>query len=820
MGDFGEALLILDKAWELELEVGDPSSKIRAYLLGSIGDCYLTMENFPETINYYKKALKTWNPASRDDANALIQQYSRIGEAHLKARQHKIAIDYFRKAYFILDKNYDSDNFTWVDLLTNLGAAYRKTNQYQQALQLLNRALTITYQRVGEKHPSAGKILMEISQLYLDRSQLELAKKWAQKAEKALIITQVSEPNIEQISSLPNYIAVQNLLGQIGNLQYQRSGDKNNLIKAIGALNQGLVYSDSLKIILQSSEAFVKAQQQVYLLAENAINSLFELWQIDGDSKWLKIAFLFFEKSKSAWLRSSVREWLARSYAGIPKEIINREFALKSELTFYQNLLNQKTSDTDVYKSKVWRERFFKARQELDQLLKNLEANYAAYYQLKYDYQVVDIEAIKQFAKDQNVTMVTYFWGKENAYAICIQEEEIRWIKIEKKTDLEAQLSQFYGLINQPNSQWQQDQERIKQFRDFCQYANLIYEKLLAPILESDAKNRLVIIPDGPLGRLPFQALLDKKVDQQTYENLDYRKLPYLISTRPVQYEFAATLLLQEQIPKSGKDYYGYAPSFDRNPLSNSIKNQQDSLRVNRLYHPNLLRDGWGALEYNIEEIEATNAILGGVTFVNQAATENAFKIHAGEAKVLHLATHAFTHDTEPDYSSLVFAADTSQLEDGQLYAYELYNIPLEAELAVLSACNTGEGKLLQGEGIMSLSRAFQFAGCSTVLMSLWPADDGTTKQIVVDFFNNLNQGASKSKSLQIATTDFLKNTKNDLLVHPSFWANLVIIGKNNPVQLNDSPGLAWTGLIALGSVGLLLLAVILLFQFRRRTNG
>jgi CHAT domain-containing protein len=157
---------------------------------------------------------------------------------------------------------------------------------------------------------------------------------------------------------------------------------------------------------------------------------------------------------------------------------------------------------------------------------------------------------------------------------------------------------------------------------------------------------------------------------------------------------------------------------------------------------------------------------------------------------------HALTNDTDPLYSQLVFTqnpADT--VEDNSLHAYELYNMRLDANLAVLSACNTGAGKLVRGEGIMSLSRAFKFAGCPNILMSLWSVNDASAKDIVVDFHQNLKNGKGKATALQAAQLHFL-GSANEANTHPFFWATFVPVGDDEPVGDSNFPW--WTLLILL----------------------
>ena len=151
---------------------------------------------------------------------------------------------------------------------------------------------------------------------------------------------------------------------------------------------------------------------------------------------------------------------------------------------------------------------------------------------------------------------------------------------------------------------------------------------------------------------------------------------------------------------------------------------------------------------------------------------------------------------------------------DGFLHAYEIYNLPLQARLAVLSACETGVGELVKGEGVMSLARAFHYAGCPSVVTSLWKVDDEATAQLMQYFYENLANGKTKSTALREAKLSYLKNAPESKK-HPLYWAGFVLIGDDSEIILQESRNGKWLG--ALGSIVLLSLIV---WVARRKLMG
>ena len=200
-----------------------------------------------------------------------------------------------------------------------------------------------------------------------------------------------------------------------------------------------------------------------------------------------------------------------------------------------------------------------------------------------------------------------------------------------------------------------------------------------------------------------------------------------------------------------------------------------------------------------------------GRAFLGPEATEENYKKYALNSYVIHFSGHAFTNDSIPLYSGLALTQNTDSSEDGFLHAYEIYNQSLQAELAVLSACKTGIGKQIRGEGVMSLARAFHYAGCPNIAMSLWPADDKATKELMIEFHKQLKAGKAKDEALRQAKLYVLDKHKS----HPFYWGAFVLIGDNAPVHFNTSYWwLAWS----LG--GILVLIAIYWFLQRRKSPG
>jgi len=179
--------------------------------------------------------------------------------------------------------------------------------------------------------------------------------------------------------------------------------------------------------------------------------------------------------------------------------------------------------------------------------------------------------------------------------------------------------------------------------------------------------------------------------------------------------------------------------------------------------------------------LQIMKIVGNGKLFVDEEATESNFKHQSPDYKILHIATHGIFDDKNPMMSRLVFSKTNDSIDDGLLNVYELYSLSLNADMAVLSSCNSGYGKLQQGEGVMSMARAFLYAGVPGIVMSQWSINDKSSKKIMSYFYEYLNNGLSKARALQKAKMNYLQNA-DGLTANPYFWAGFVVIGNPLPV--------------------------------------
>ncbi len=296
-----------------------------------------------------------------------------------------------------------------------------------------------------------------------------------------------------------------------------------------------------------------------------------------------------------------------------------------------------------------------------------------------------------------------------------------------------------------------------------------LYKILIEPLGLSKDYSNIIIIPDGVLGYLNFETLIKNKPDTT---KVNYRNLDYLIRAYTLSYGYSGTVLFHRNISTShSKKLLAMAPVYDFG--GNEIANNSISIRD--------LTNNLNSLDHIVEEVKRVNEIYKGQLFIGEEATEANFKANAHNFNILHFAMHTLVNDENPMNSKLVFTLNNDTVEDGFLNTYEIYNLDLNAELAVLSACKTGVGKLSKGEGIMSLARGFLYAGVPGIVMTLWEVEDISSANVITGFYENLKKGLNKDVALRESKLSYLESA-NPLQSHPYFWAAYVQIGNNNPV--------------------------------------
>lgn len=331
-----------------------------------------------------------------------------------------------------------------------------------------------------------------------------------------------------------------------------------------------------------------------------------------------------------------------------------------------------------------------------------------------------------------------------------------------------------------------------------------LYRVLWQP-LEKDIKTKkIVIIPDRELFNLSFEMLTPKPIE-------DFKEFTTssLLANFDISYNFSLLLYKDKRkVMDFPENYVGFAPGFNKEMKKEYQIGLQDSVKLDRTYLTLLPQP------FSENLIKQYAKVFDGNYFMNQNASKSLFINNAREHKIIHIGTHAESDNISPELSRLVFAkklGNNVALDENSLYAYEIYNIDLSSNLAILTACETGKPTYQSGEGAISLGHAFNYAGSESILTSLWNIDEVSSTQIIGYFYEYLAQGLPKDEALKKAKLQYL-STVEGRGAAPQYWAGLVLIGDTSPVDFHHDFNTVWWWVIAV-----LLVALPLLYFHKRR---
>jgi CHAT domain-containing protein/Tfp pilus assembly protein PilF len=773
-GDTQEALEWYKKALKIIEELDDIQRK--AWILGNIGAAYEKLSDYPKALDCYRQALKIFQDLKNRGDEAWI--LGNIAAIAAKLGNDKEALENFELALKIMQEVGDKKYEGWI--LGTIGATYKRLGETEKSFEYLNKALDIA-REIGDKRleishlGNLGSNYQEVGEF--DKSEdclsqgLTIAEQIGDKlsATELLIIMGILHRDLKDhdksIDDFDKALRIGNEISAprtIWNAEWglALSYEKNNdFSEAIKHYKNAINTIESVRSKLESEEqkvGFLKEKIKIY---EGLIYILFKLWERDRDPAkgYIQESYHVAERAKSRAFLDLIAEAKVRPPTGLSEELESKEKNLQSQLTnIQQNLLNPKIKEEE--------------REELYQKLQGIESKYNDFIlelrekSLKYASFVYPepytLDKVQQEVLDEKTFMIEFFIGEENSFSWVISQNEILW------SNSFPNMSELFGKIT--SYQTQISQRKIN--------FDLRLGKELFDILLKDALKKvpvpshLIIIPDGILLRFPIEALVTE------IKNGTPR---YLLEDFILSYAPSASLLGEIRMFKRAE----ISEPMDLLALGNPAIEEEGEEVSDAVEFLRSSGIRLSPLPYAEEEVSAINEIYqdkGKRTkvYIKEDASEEAVKSgNIGSYKSIHFATHGLIDDRVPALSGILLAPSKDpEGDDGFLRMNEIFNLGLNADLVTLSACETALGKEVRGEGMISLTRAFFYAGARSILASLWMVSDQSTSKLMEDFYLNLVEGTKPREALRLAKINLLKS-ENSLYKHPFFWAPFIFIG-------------------------------------------
>jgi CHAT domain-containing protein len=750
-GDYVKALDYTQQSLTLSEHVDDQEGVLIA--INNIGTVYQAQSNYAQALKYYQRSL---NLAEKSNNKAEVARgLINIGTLYLEEKDYAKALKHSENLLALSktlnDKVQATRNLQYVaEVYNHLQNPAKALEYYLQALKFAEEV---------QHKLLLNKILCGIGSIYYQQKDYTKALEYANRA--SVIARQINNPTeIWQATLLAG--------------------------KAYRALNRNdqalQSFSESIGVIERLREQLVGGEQERQRFFENKSEPYDELIELFLAQNQFAEALTYAERFKGRVLLDTLQSGKVNVLKAMSAQEQQKERHFQSEQISLNSQIsyeNQKQKSNEAL-LKDLNLRLQKARQEYEDFQFRL---YAAHPELKI--QRGDIQPVT--LADANTLLPD---GKTALLEFVVKDDKAFLFVITKKTSLQK------TVIKQPNSLTgnvdlqvyplnikQRDLQALTQTfvkaisirsAGYKQLAAQLYNTLLKPA-QAQLRNisNLVIVPDDVLWELPFQAL---------------QSAPHRFLVQDYAISYAPSLTVLREMSKKKKSAASPATLL---ALGNPNIGKETKNRVEAVYMGEKL-EPLPEAERQVKALAQLYGARQSKTYIGTEAREERVKQEASRYKILHLATHGILNNTSPMYSHLVLSQSLGNVnEDGLLEAWEIMKLDLNADLVVLSACDTARGKVSAGEGVIGLSWSLFVAGCPSVVVSQWKVESSSTTELMLEFHRRLkgNVGEAKtpteeskarpgkSEAMRQAALKLLKSPEYS---HPFYWAAFIVVGDNS----------------------------------------
>ena len=592
----------------------------------------------------------------------------------------------------------------------NLASMNRQWQRFEIANSYLEKAEKLFLQTPNQQPRKLAKLYHEKALLLFEE------RKYAESEKQIQAIFKILIPNYNSKNILPNQnqLYAETVLIDALDLQAEISQLKQ-LKKAIQAFELSFYIEDILMNSLVYENSKIIAQLRSRDRTEKCISIYHRLYQKENKIQYLEEAFKLSERTKSGILKG---------YRSNIKNASAKEKVLLQELQNLNNAILKEQQKGDLANISALN-KFIKRQNETMLSLKKVQSENPNYIP-----ENCDVKALLSKLEKDKAIMVFYFMGFENQYYFTLQNNRISLNRLHTGDGKIYDIMHFINYFNDASS-------ITNDISGYNRSGKIAYDVLKLPT--NYVYQNLIIVPDGILNFLPFEALIT-----QESSTTNFARMHYLLNDFKIAYNNSANNYLNSKpILKSEKTVLGIFPIFEKTAFE---------------------------LSYSKKELESIKSNFKGKYLENADASFSNFKNNANQYSILPLSTHASSGDIETPASIKFY--------DQEILYSELYNLNMNPDLVVLSACETGIGKLYKAEGAMSVARGFQFAGAQNLLFSLWKVNDYTTSVFMADFYKNVKNDVPYFEANTNAKIAFLNNKSiPNAKKSPYYWSSFVYYG-------------------------------------------
>ncbi|MGH9822654.1 MAG: CHAT domain-containing tetratricopeptide repeat protein, partial [Blastocatellia bacterium] len=735
-GNYLQALNFFERGLQIAREIG-AKEKI-ASALNNIGVVRESLGDDDQALRYHVESLKLRREINDNEGIAFT--LITIGEVRASQKHYREALGYCERSLRISERIGRKDEVA--DTLNLIGRLKRDQGAYAIALDYFAKSLKIDEQ-IGAKKAVCGD-LADIADTY--NSIGDFKKAAAAESRSISVAKEIGSPEILALG----LTAAANSDLALGNLNQARQ----EFAEAIDTIED-----------IRGRAAGSAQDRQRFL--ETRIAPYYGMVDLMVEQKDFTGAFDFAERAKARTLMDVLKTGSAIAPVTLTTAEIGRERKLSSELDSSNVAILREEADRspDTARFVQVKQRLQEARLAFESFQTDL---YAAHPQLQIQTASLRPIALSDCAgllHDERTALLEFATSEKATYLFVLtadrngqQTPDLRVYTISaKENDLAARCDHFRRLL-------------ADRSLDYAGAATDLFGLLLGPAKSQlSGKTDLIIIPDGPLWNLPFQAL-QSSPGHFLVEDFALSYAPSLTALRTM----SESKSNEAKDPSHSEALLAFGnPAISIGPATRT--NQPD-------------REGeFCPLPQAEVQIRELAGIYGehAVVYTGAQATEERFKAEAPNFRILHIASHSFVDNVNPMYSQILLARVPDGGEDGLLEAWEIMRLRLHADLVVLSSCDSARGRVRRGEGMVGLAWAFFAAGCPSMVASHWSVEDESTARLMVQFHLKLRNGLSTAEALRQAQLDMLKDKR---YAHPFYWAGFALIGKrdiSNQVRTN-----------------------------------
>lgn len=719
----------------------DSTNTYAGTIYGHLAKTEHLLQNFDQALKFFKQGISL--PFEYPDEKATILTigadiYAATGE-----------LDKASELYHQALPGFDGLENIWVwapkmEIYLSLAKIAEKKGHSTQAEHYFQKALKESNIYPIKKRETAA-LYVDWGIFHLEKGALDQALNYFQKALTQVIpnfnsTNLADNPPVSSFYPEPWIITISVLKGQTLKKRYEKKGELKDLRIAGESYLLALAAIDLLKATYGTEKAKLYIGDFSNLYFEQAIEVFYQLNQKTGEIAHLDQVFQLMERSKAALLKEARQQHQARLLATIPDSIILQEEALRSDiaeikkLLAFEKLLEKESSREAIDELEA---KLLPLEEQYKDFLIKLKGEHPQYKELVENAPLPKLEEVQQGLGQDGRAILEYFWGDESAFVLWISHDQAGLSQLDNFSQLSSDLNQLLALLGQ-------NAKLLESPDQFNNLSHRLYKSLGIENLSSGSISNLLIIPDGLLHYLPFELLLTEAAP-----NTGAFGNTHLLQDCTTRYAYTAIENKAGITKVSGKRFLKVAPGFS-----------------------NMER---GLLPLKFSDLETSN-LKPSLYLQTSAALASTFLMQSSGFDLIHLSTHAEANPED--------ALPRIEFIDTALFLPEIYAMKTQADLVVLSACETGMGKIAKGEGAMSLARGFLFAGASSLVSSLWKVNERSTATIISHFYGHLKDGKTKSEALREAKLQYLREAENDIQKSPYYWAGLTLTGQDGTIAL------------------------------------